>query len=712
MKMDDTELKSIVSQEIENSIGWDGGPLSAQRARLMEFYEGAPLGNISDPTRSQIVDRTAMSVVEWSIPALLRLFTASDKIFEYAPTRPDEYNTAQAVTEYCNYIFLHDNRGEQILNMWMKTALIQRTGYVLVRWVQDKTYQMNTYTGLSEQEYQEVTKGDDVEIVEEVAYPNPDPMFQNFGQDSQQPGAMLAGPQAGQPAPPMLHDVRVKTWTTQGRVKIDHVAPENVMISHKATETVLDGSAYAGFRDTKTVSDLRAMGIPEDVIQDAREASQPNISAERLARYAPQDGVFPDLDSNRTDEAMQDVALENNFIRVDRDGDGIAELRFVLTAGNGSVILIDEEIDELPLCALCPIPMPFRHSGYSVVDLVSDLQQIKTVILQQTLDSLYLSTTPRLILNEMGMSANTLDDLDNDFPGAVLRVRDPNAVTPLVIPFLGQQALGVLEYIDTIQAERTGISQSNNGLDPDDLNVTATGIAMKMNAANQRLEYIARVFADQIRVLGERIFGLVSKHQQEARMIRITGQFVNVDPRSWHESYDVNCTSGIGTGDKSQIAGQISSILQIQQTIIGFQKGLNGPLVSGQNVYEALQCLTHAMGFKQQFFSDPNSAQAQQQPPPPDPEMVKAQSQAQLDQMRTKAQLDLQTQESQARMAQQEREFQFKMQLEDRDAQHQMQLEQMREESKRQLEMARLQQQSRVAELKAVTRTPLDQSMV
>lgn len=695
MKMDDNELKAIISRELDNSVGYDGGNLSNQRRRLLELYEGAPLGNIEDDTRSMVVSRNCMEAVEWSLPALLRIFTASNKLFEFKPIRPDQDNTAKAATDYCNFVFFSDNRGEAILNMWFKTALIQRVGYLLCHW-EDPTHQVSDYNGLSDQEFMAITAGPDVEMIDHRMYPNPDPTLQGFAQDAPQLGVT---PQ-GQPVS-MLHDVKLKTVKQQGRVRIEHLPPEQVLVSRLATDTVLDGNHFVAYRELKTVSQLREMGFDEDLIKEAKGATTSGaLNSERIARYYPDEGSIFET-NGRMDEAMQDVWIECNFCRVDYDGDGIAELRYIVTAASGSIIFSNEIIDEIPIIALCPIPMPFRHVGLSVVDLVADLQEVETVIMQQTIDSLFLSNNPRMGINELAMSPNSYDDLENDALGSPIRVRGPisDALQPVVIPFVGQQSLPVIEYIKEVQAERTGISPSNNGMDPDDLNTTAAGISMKMNAANQRIEYIARVFKDQIEVLGARILGLITRNMQEARLVRITGNlFAQFDPRNWHESYDVTCVAALGTGDKSQVQNNLAGIMKIQQQM--FASGMNGPDML-QHILDAANAMVEAMGFRQQFFPEHPPAPQSGQGGPPSPEMQKAQEAQQIAQM--KLQSDLAA--NKARSDQQQQidaaQNQQAMQLEQQKFQHQMALK----DHEAELQMAR---ETRMAQMKAGFAAPMN----
>ena len=47
-KVTELELKNIIGQEINNSMGYMGGNLSAQRKKSLEYYMGEPLGTEID----------------------------------------------------------------------------------------------------------------------------------------------------------------------------------------------------------------------------------------------------------------------------------------------------------------------------------------------------------------------------------------------------------------------------------------------------------------------------------------------------------------------------------------------------------------------------------------------------------------------------------------------------------------------------------------
>lgn len=159
-----------------------------------------------------------------------------------------------------------------------------------------------------------------------------------------------------------------------------------------------------------------------------------------------------------------------------------------------------------------------------------------------------------------------------------------------------------------------------------------------MAAAQQRIELIARVFAETgVTDLFRKILRLVGAHQNGPRIIRLRNRWVPMDPRSWNSEMDVSVNVGLGTGNRDQMLGHLNAILGIQAQAIQQQGGVDGPLVTLGNIYNTLAKIVENAGLKpaDAFFTQP-TAQPPAPPPPamppmPDPQMVMLQQQAKLD---------------------------------------------------------------------------------
>lgn len=636
--MNQISLKSLLEAEIDGAIGYLQTETTEQRTRSLEYYLRYPYGNEVEG-RSQIVTGEVAEVIDGAIPQLIRIFTASDDIIRYEPVGPGDEQGANQATDYSNWVFYKDNPGFAILHDWFKDALLEKVGIVKAYWDNKIDVIKETYENLSDAELALLLQDGTREIIEQETF-----VTQITNIDGT-PAIGMDGVQITQ----VSYNVKVRKKNQVGRVAIQNIPPEEFLISKKAT-TIQD-SPFVAHRRLIPRSDLVAMGFPEDVVRDLPAYDDLSFSPERVARYS--EGEQPSQDES-LDPTMQDVEVYECYIRADRDGDGLAELLQVWYAG--SEILEETETDYIPFHSLCPIPVPHKFYGLSLADKVMDLQLQKSTITRQMLDNLYLTNNYRV--GAVDGQVN-LDDLISPTPGGVVRMKNPNAVVPMAVQPVANQAFPMLEYLDAVQAKRTGVSDATQGLDPNILqNVTATAVAAFQNASAGKMELIARNFAETgVKSLFKGILQLLCKYQDKPRIIRMRGQYIQMDPREWSNQYDVSISVGLGTGNKQEQMAMLAMILDKQERILQ-QFGPANPLVTVGQYRETLGRMIEAAGFKDSatFFKPvtPEIDQALSNPPPqqqqPDPaiQAMMMQAQAQLEIDRQKALADIQAKREKA----------------------------------------------------------------
>lgn len=594
--MDDEELQGIVGSEISDAEDFIDNIVSPIRAKATEYYRGEPFGDEEDG-RSQVVSFDVRDTVQAILPSLMRIFTASDYVVEFTPRNPEDVPMAEQATEYVNYIFNRDNDGFMVLHTAFKDALVRKAGIVKFYWDESFETETSEMTGLDDMALATLSSDPLIQIDMTRSYEAPEIL---------PPGAA----EMGIPVP-VLHDARVTRRLPKGRVKVEALPPEEFLIDRRA-KSIKDAD-FVAHRRVVTVSDLVAMGYDFDEVSKlSTNTDELDTNVERYTRNP----ALTDNRGDRSDPAMRKVSYIEAYIRVDRDGDGVAELRKVCVAGVGNKILSDEPCDYAPFAAFCPDPEPHDFFGMSVADTVMDIQRIKSVIMRNTLDSLSQSIHPRMAVVEGEVS---IEDVMNTETGAIIRQRSQGAVTPLTMPFVGQAAFPVLQYMDQVKESRTGISSASQGLDPDALtNATATGVNAVVTAAQQHIEIIARLFAETgMKDLFKGLLRLVVQHQDHARMVRLTNQFVQLDPRGWDAGMDVVVNVALGRGTDQARMGMLTQILGLQREALT-ELGPVNPLTDIRKLYNTLSEMTTLAGFKDtsMFWSDP----ADFQPPPPEPE--------------------------------------------------------------------------------------------
>jgi hypothetical protein len=653
MKMDEGQIKGILENEIDNAIGYIETETTELRRKALDYYLRNPYGNEVEG-RSQIVTGEVAEAIDGALPQLIRVFTTTEDIVYFEPQKPQDEESAKQATDYCNWVFYRENDGLLILHNWFKDALMQKVGVVKAYWDENTDVNVEKYSDLSEDELAMLLMDDSVELVSQEVDTD-DVQVDEFGTV----------------IPRLSYDVKIKRRKDYGCVRIENVPPEEFLIS-KSARTIED-SPFVAHRRLMTRSELIAMGFKKKVVEALPSYDDLQFTPERVARFSQ--GEQPD-ENISLDPAMQVIEVYECYIRIDENDDGMAELRRILYAG--SEILDDEECDLIPFHSLCPIPIPHKFFGQSLADRTMDIQLIKSTVTRQMLDNLYLTNNARVAVVDGQVN---LDDALNATPGGIIRVKSAGAVQTIEVPAVTAQAFPMLEYMDAVQAKRTGVSDQQQGLDPDVLNnVSATAIAAMMKSNSGKLELIARIFAETgVKSLFKGILHLLGKYQDKEKIVRMRGKFVAFDPRTWANEYDVSVNVGLGSGDREQKLAMLQMINQKQEQIIQAYGPAN-PLVSVAQYRDTLARMIEAAGFKDatafvaEITPEVNAALSQPQPPAPDAqaevakmladvEREKTQAKAQID----AAKLDLERQTLEAEYTRKGIEMQMKNQKDQAD---------------------------------------------
>jgi hypothetical protein len=618
--MDDTELQGIVAGELEDAVSYIDADISPIRAKGTEYYRGDPFGNEEDG-RSQVVAMEVRDTVSAMLPSLMKVFFSSENVVEYVPRGPEDVASTQQATDYANYIFSNDNNGFMTTYALFKDSLVRKCGIAKYWWDEVEEVKIDDYSGLDDQTVQVLMQeGAEVKIV--VSYPDP-----SMPMDMMQP---QVDPATGLPMPmqqPMLHDVQIKRTTKDGRIRIMAVPPEELVLDRRARS--FEDAGIIAHRQMATVDDLLAMGYELDEIEENISSTDLDSNDEYLARQ-PLSTTMGSGDS--LNPGQRRVLYVESYIRVDFDGDGIAELRKVCCMGSGYTVVRNLPASYIPFVDFPCDPEPHTSplEAMSVFDLTHDIQEIKSEILRNTLDSLAQSIHPRTAVVEGQVN---IDDVLNNETGAIIRMRAPGMVQPFSSPFVGQAAFPMLDYMDAMREDRTGMSKAAMGLDPDALqSTTKAAVAATVSASQSRLELQARLLAEGMKKLFKGILYLMTTHQDKPRMVRLRNEWVEIDPRVWNANMDVTINIGLGNGDTNERIQALTMIAGKQEQIMQ-QFGLGNPVVTPAMYIRSLQKIIELSGFKdassyiQTLPADYQMPQADA--PKPTPEEVLAQVQAQ-----------------------------------------------------------------------------------
>ena len=597
--MDLDELQGIINMELTDAVSYIDTDLSPIRAKGTEYYRGDLFGT-EEEGRSQVVAMEVRDTVSAMMPSLMRIFFSSENTVEFVPTGPEDVANAQQATDYCNFIFNSDNNGFLTTYATFKDSLVRKCGIMKCWWEEDETVRIEEYSGLDDQTLQ-ILMQEQTDVMVMNTYPD-----QMMGQ---------------------LHDVQIKRKIKGGRVRIMSVPPEELLLDRRARS--FDDSAIIAHRQMATVAQLIELGYDEDEVRENITSTDLDTNEEYLARQPV--SAFG-VSAESANPMMERVLYVEAYLRIDYDMDGIPELRKICCIGSGYKILRNLPASYIPFIDFPCDPEPHTSplEAMSIFDITHDLQEIKSEILRNTLDSLAQSIHPRTAIVEGQVN---IEDVLNNETGAIIRMRAPGMVQPFSTPFVGQAAFPMLDYMDQLREDRTGMSKAAMGLNADALqSSTKAAVAATISASQGRIELISRIMAEGMRKLFKSILFLVTTHQDKARMVRLRNEFVQIDPRAWDAAMDCSINIGMGNGDTNERVAALMQISAKQQEVLT-QLGVVNPLVTPSQYSSTLRKIVELNGFKDpsQFF---NQIPADYQPPAPPapkptPEEMLAQVQAQ-----------------------------------------------------------------------------------
>ena len=685
-RMDDEDLLDMLQRKEDAAANYIHGELGSDRELAMREYHRMPYGNEVEGW-SDVVSSDVQDSIEWILPALLNTFTSTDKAVAFEPTKANEVKGAEQATDACNYVFYKQNNGFLILYTAIKDALTVKN--CAVHWRKETQEVVNSYPFKGATEEMLVMLLQDGGEIESA---NPEPAMGPQG-------PMLQLNAVGQPEPVMTYTGRIKKTEKRTICKVDAFNPAHLLIQRDWTSPLLHDCPYVSRLMLVTLSDLHNMGF-KGVTADELRASDvaPDAAEDRLMRVDRQDSLANEQTTQdySEDDSMAEGWLRMEYVLADVDGDGVAERLCIYRLRDK--IIEKEIVSHVPIATSSPLLNPHRWDGMSIADLVRDIQRQHSDILRGVLDNLKLTTNPRkkLLTDASGTPMANLDDLLDSRIGGIVRMRSVDAVTEEVTSFAGAAAMPMLDYVQTMRENRTGVSRTSMGLNPDSLNNTATGRQIDQSAAMQRIELIARIFAETlVKPIFQGILKLLTDGDMEKLFFKLRDEFVEYDPNEWRDQYDMTINVGLGTGDKQMQAQTLTMIYQMQQA------GMGMGLATPQHLYHTASKIIENSGHKdvQNFIQDPSKQPPQ--PPKPDPAMQVEQMKLQASQQQAQQKLQADMQIEQVRAQAKLQEVQANLELQAANDARDSERERQKAEFEQAMELQRMELEKWKAELDA-----------
>lgn len=630
--MTDDELQSAMMSEARDSISFMGNDseISDQRADNMKRYLGESYGDEREG-RSSVISRDVADTVEWILPSLLRIFASGDQIARYEPETQADEQFAKDATDYIGHVFMKDNPGFLILYTWFKDALIEKNGVVKYWWEVETRQKVESYDGLDEMQFTALVSPENVTVLNH----------------SEENG---------------LHSVRIKTTTKCGKPCVQAVPSDEFLISRRAKD--IASAPFVGHRTWPTRAELIARGFDPKIVNSLPAYAKQDDTPESQVRW--QDDNMRPVDP--PDPSMETIETIEGYLEVDYDGDGLPEIVQATLAGGITGKMLSHELwDCKPFASLCPSPLPHKYVGQCPTDMVADLQRIRTVLWRQLMDGTYFAANPQREVEIGQLEKGGLDDVINQKIGGIIRVKKLGAVREVQYPNIAPVVMPTLEYTDKAKQERTGVMPMSTGTDADALqNQSATAVNQMASAASQRIELIARVFAETgVTDLFRGLLKLAVNHQYDPKMIKVRNSWMPVNPSEWNPDMKVTTEVGLGHGNRDKSMAFAMQVLGLQMKAIAE----GAPIVTWENIYNTTEKIVAwgGLGSVQPYFTDP--ATVPPKPPQPDPEMVKVQQTLLLQQQKNQGDLAMKQQKNDQDFAINQQELQSETALREREMQ-------------------------------------------
>lgn len=615
---DPTSVQDLIAGMMQEAVDHYQNTLEPVQVEATEYYHGRPFGD-EKKGRSQVVSTDIRDATASQIPDLLRIFMGNEDVVEFRPWAEDAVEIARQQTDLVNKIVREDNPGFLIFQNAMKDALVRKVGFFKWYWENYDRVRGYTLRAVTEQALMILMEDEDLEDIDILQ--------------------TIEGPEG------LVYDLTLTRFEEGGKPRYEAVPPEEIVWTPNA-RTFDDSQIIAHTRMTTVDDAVRITGLSvEEVEEFVGQVDRPGSESLTWARqFHGAENVIADAvataDGELSDTApfsQREVLLTEAYAMMDLDGDEVAELRLFLCLGPDYEIVNGdgegEIISEIPLSVITPDPEPHTIAGTCNYDNLRDIQRIKSQVQRAMMNSLAQSVESQTEV--VSGQVNMKDVLSPEISG-IIRVRRPGMVREVRHTFIGGDTLPVLDYLDDVRADRSGMTKASEGLDPNSLqSSTSEAVAATLDKGQQRIEVIARVFAETgVKALYRGLLNLVIENQDSVETVELRGEFVQVDPRSWKIDGELRINGALGTGSLQDRLSGLQSIATDQMAL----KEAGVPFVSNVHIRNTRKRMIQLLGYTgvSEFYGEwtqEQEAQMQQaiaeQEPPPDPAMLLVQLEGQ-----------------------------------------------------------------------------------
>jgi hypothetical protein len=474
VKVSDEDLNTLLDYQLAQSSAsfLDTSDLSDERQKSTYEYAMIPEGHLKPQGVSRIVSSDTVEAVEGYLAVLSELLFDNNKLAKFKPydKTPLAYHRSTAAGELINHCLFSKNKGWSTLNTWLKSSMLWKLSSVTWAYVREEKVSFEEYLEIDQVALDVLMSDPEIETTGDIYL-------------DETTGKYL--------------DVRLKRTKVTNKVEVSPVPPETLRISKGSTG--VSNAAFVGFEEEMTRSDIRerwpdtADSIDWSVVE---ENNMMFSSADSLARKrAIGSSLLLGSPEENQLEATQQAVVLRCWTRVDRDGDGVAELKYLVRVGD--TILEEEDADHIQVATFTPFEIPFELEGLSMADMVRPSTLASTAILRGFVENTYLTNYAPKIADPNVVDFSALQNMkpkqiiaSNGNPMGAVASLPPEQISTGTVP--------LLQFLQGHKEQATGLSKAAQGLN-DALYVSGNSeakVSQVQSAAQIRIQFIARRFME------------------------------------------------------------------------------------------------------------------------------------------------------------------------------------------------------------------------
>ena len=587
-KVTDEEIVGTINDAIHQSVGSfsDGSEITESREEAIDYYTQQPKGRLAPMGVSKVVTSDTIEIVDSYLAVISELMLSNGRIAKFNPMDPTQSKAASIASDITNHCIFVKNNGWVELNTWIKSALLFKNATIRWKWVESFSHKVEEFENMTATEVDALTSEDGVEIIELVTTTE-----------------IVEGQEIE-----FYELVKISRKVDTSKIELENIPPEAFMINRTATS--IANASFVGIQTEVSLSDLRAQGFKVDDDLASSVESFAGSSSENANRQSV-NGVWVGNEDDILGTANREITVSEVWMKIDRDGDGIAELKRFIVAGEE--ILLEEYADSIPLANLNPIEIPHAFYGLSIADVTRSATEIKTAITRGMVENVYLTNYGRILADP-----NTVDfrALQSPEPHQIIPTNGSPiaAVQPITPDSLSPSTFSLLEFMNGEKEQASGMTRAAQGVNEKlfDSGNSAGKVAQVQAASQKRIAYVARRFAETgFKDLCRGVYSLILDN---ADSIMSDFAYYGINPKDMMPIEHVTVDIDVGPNSKANTQENMM-MLATQVMPMLYQNPETKSVINPASGYNIAKQMMDAIGIDNwtDFIVDPATPQGQQQ---------------------------------------------------------------------------------------------------